>query len=308
MLTQQTLNKLHDMKLIAMADAFAEQLGQPDLGDLSFEDRFAMLVDRQWTFKEDRRMSRLLRTAKLRDSACIENIDFKTPRALDKSLLVRLSASDWIKKAQNVIILGPTGVGKSYLACAIANSACRNGFPAMYQRAPRLYQEIAVARADGSYPKLMSKLSKIKVLILDDFCIVPMSDPERRDLLEVLEDRQSISSTIIATQVAKPDQKDLLLTYLVTGARKSEILTWSWTISTSRTMFTPCIPEKTGSRTVKTTHHEMPDLLMDVLQRRFRKRHSTLPYVFWHRFWDRKTERMARGSLSESQPVHGQAL
>jgi len=229
MLTQQTLNKLHDMKLIAMADAFSEQLGQPDLGDLSFEDRFAMLVDRQWSFKEDRRMSRLLRAAKLRDSACIENIDFKTPRALDKSLLVRLTASDWIKKAQNVIVLGPTGVGKSYLACAIANSACRNGFPAMYKRAPRLYMEVAIARADGSYPKLMSKLSKIKVLIIDDFCIVPMSDPERRDLLEVLEDRQSISSTIIATQVpvenwiehiGDPTLADAILDRLVHNAHR----------------------------------------------------------------------------------------
>ena len=229
MLTQQTLNKLHDMKLIAMADAFSEQLGQPDLGDLSFEDRFAMLVDRQWTFKEDRRMSRLLRTAKLRDNACIENIDFKTPRALDKSIVVRLTAGDWIKKAQNVIVLGPTGVGKSYLACAIANSACRNGFPAMYKRAPRLYQEVAIARADGSYPKLMNKLSKIKVLIIDDFCIVPMSDPERRDLLEVLEDRQSISSTIIATQVpvenwiehiGDPTLADAILDRLVHNAHR----------------------------------------------------------------------------------------
>jgi DNA replication protein DnaC len=229
MLTQQTLNKLHDMKLIAMANAFSEQLGQPDLGDLSFEDRFAMLVDRQWSFKEDRRMSRLLRAAQLRDSACIENIDFKTPRALDKSLLVRLTAGDWIKKAQNVIVLGPTGVGKSYLACAIANSACRNGFPAMYKRAPRLYQEVAIARADGSYPKLMNKLSKLKVLIIDDFCIVPMSDPERRDLLEVLEDRQSISSTIIATQVpvenwiehiGDPTLADAILDRLVHNAHR----------------------------------------------------------------------------------------
>lgn len=201
MLTQQTLDKLHDMKLTAMAEAFSQQLGRPDLAELSFEDRLAMLVDRQWTFKEDRRMNRLLKTARLRDSACIENIDFKTPRALDKSLVVRLTDSQWIKKAQNVIIIGPTGVGKSYLACAIANSACRNGYPAMYKRAPRLYQELAVARADGSYPKLMNTLSKIKVLIVDDFCIAPMSDAERRDLLEVLEDRQSISSTIIATQV-----------------------------------------------------------------------------------------------------------
>jgi len=229
MLTQQTLNKLHDLKLIAMAEAFSQQLGQPDLGDLSFEDRFAMLVDRQWTFKEDRRMSRLLKTARLRDSACIENIDFKTPRALDKSLILRLTGSDWIKKAQNVIILGPTGVGKSYLACAIANSACRNGYPVMYKRAPRLYQEIAISRADGSYPKLMNKLSKIKLLIIDDFCIAPMSDPQRLDLLEVLEDRQSISSTIIATQVpienwiehiGDPTLADAILDRLVHNAHK----------------------------------------------------------------------------------------
>jgi len=129
MLTQQTLDKLYDMKMPAMAEAFTQQLGQPDLGELSFEDRFAMLVDRQWAFKEDRRMTRLLRIAKLKDSACIENIDFKTPRALDKSLVIRLADSDWIKKAQNVIILGPTGVGKTYLACAIANNACRSSHP-----------------------------------------------------------------------------------------------------------------------------------------------------------------------------------
>ena len=229
MLTQQTMDKLYDMKLTAMAEAFSQQLALPDLGELSFEDRFAMLVDRQWTFKEDRRMNRLLKTARLRDSACIENIDFKTPRALDKSLVIRLAGSDWIKKAQNVIILGPTGVGKTYMACAIANSACRTSYPAMYKRAPRLYQEIAIARADGSYPKLMNKLSKIKVLIIDDFCIAPMSDPERRDLLEVLEDRQSISSTIIATQVpienwieyiGDPTLADAILDRLVHNAHK----------------------------------------------------------------------------------------
>jgi len=229
MLTQQTLDKLYDMNLTAMAEAFNQQLEQPDLSELSFEDRFAMLVDRQWSFKEDRRMTRLLRIAKLKDSACIENIDFRTPRALDKSLVVRLSGSEWIKKAQNLIILGSTGVGKTYLACALANSACRNGYSAMYKRAPRLYQEIAVARADGSYPKLMNKLSKIKLLIIDDFCIAPMNDTDRRDLLEVLEDRQSISSTIIATQVpvknwieliGDPTLADAILDRLVHNAHK----------------------------------------------------------------------------------------
>jgi DNA replication protein DnaC len=138
MLSQQTLEKLYDMKLSAMAEAFTQQLAQPDLGELCFEDRLAMLVDRQWEFKEDRRMNRLLKTAKLRDGACIENIDFKTPRALDKSLVIRLANGDWIKKAQNVIILGPTGVGKTYLAWAVANSACRSSHPALYERAPRL--------------------------------------------------------------------------------------------------------------------------------------------------------------------------
>jgi DNA replication protein DnaC len=228
-MTQQTLDKLYDLKLIAMAEAFSQQLAQPDLAELAFEDRFAMLVDRQWTFKEDRRMNRLLKTARLRDCACVENIDFKTPRSLDKSLILRLTGSDWIKKAQNAIILGSTGAGKSYLACAIANSACRNGYSAMYKRAPRLYQEIAIARADGSYPRLMNKLSKIKVLVIDDFCIAPMSDPQRLDLLEVLEDRQSISSTIIATQVpienwiehiGDPTLADAILDRLVHNAHK----------------------------------------------------------------------------------------
>ena len=229
MMTQQTLDMLYDMKLTAMAEGFSEQLGQPDLTELSFEDRFAMLVDRQWNFKENRRMDRLLKTAKLKDSACIENVDFKTPRSLDKSLIVRLSAADWIKKSQNVIIVGPTGVGKTYLACAIANSACRKGYPALYKRAPRLYLEVAIARADGSYPKLMNKLSKIKVLIVDDFCIAPMSDPERRDLLEILEDRQSISSTIITTQlpveswiehIGDPTLADAILDRLVHNSHK----------------------------------------------------------------------------------------
>lgn len=229
MLTQQTLEKLYDLKLAVMAEAFSLHLSQPNLAELGFEERFAMLVDRQWAFKEDRRMDRLLKAARLRDSACIENIDFKTPRSLDRSLLIRLTGSDWIKMAQNVIIIGPTGVGKTYIASAIANSAIRRGYPAMYKRAPRLYQEIAVARADGSYPKLMDKLSKIKILIIDDFCIAPMSDTERRDLLEVLEDRQSISSTIITTQVpvknwiehiGDPTLADAILDRLVHNAHK----------------------------------------------------------------------------------------
>jgi len=229
MLTQQTLEKLYAMKLVGMAEAFAEQLAQPDLNDLSFEERIALLVDRHWTWKEDRSMTRLMKNAKLKENACIEDIDFRTPRGLDKSVILRLAAGDWIKKAQNVIITGPTGVGKTYLACALANSACRSSFASLYKRAPRLYQEIAIARADGSYPKLINKLVKIKVLIIDDFCITPMADTERRDLLEVVEDRQGISSTIIATQIpidnwfdqiGDPTLADAILDRLIHNAHK----------------------------------------------------------------------------------------
>ena len=229
MLIEQTADRLYAMKLNGMADAFKEQLAQPDLNDLSFEERFALLVDRHWIWKENRRMNRLLNSAKLKDNACIEDVDFKTPRGLDKSVILSLAGSDWIKKAQNIIITGPTGVGKTYLACAVANSACRNSLASMYKRAPRLYQEIAIARADGSYPKLMNKFAKVKVLVIDDFCITRMADAERRDLLEVIEDRQGISSTIVSTQVplenwfeliGDPTVADAILDRLIHNAHK----------------------------------------------------------------------------------------
>ena len=192
MLNEQTLEKLYDMRLSGMADAFKEQIAQPDINDLSFEERFAFLVDQHWTWKEDRRLKTLLRNAKLKDNACIEDIDYKSPRAISKSLILSLSGCDWIKNAQNIIITGPTGVGKTYIACALANHACRKGYASLYKRALRLFQEIAIARADGTYSKLMNKFAKAKVLIIDDFCIVSMNGSERKDLLEVIEDRQGL--------------------------------------------------------------------------------------------------------------------
>ena len=201
MLNEQTIEKLHAMKLNGMADGFKEQLVHTTMNELSFEERFGLLVDRQWSWKEDRRMRRLLKNAKLKINGCIEDIDYKTPRGIDKSVILHLANGDWITRAQNVIITGPTGVGKTYLACALAHRACRMGSTAFYTRIPRLFQELAIARGDGSYPTIMKKLTKANVLILDDFGLAPMSAPERRDLLEVIEDRHGLSSTIVATQL-----------------------------------------------------------------------------------------------------------
>jgi len=154
MLTEHTLEKLYSMKLNGMADAFKEQLLHSNMDDLSFEERFSLLVDHLWTWKEDRRMKRLLNNAKLKINACIEDIDFKTPRGIDKSVVLSLSSCNWIKSAQNIIITGPTGVGKTYLACALVNRACRLGFSAFYIRLPKLFHDIAIARADGTYSNL----------------------------------------------------------------------------------------------------------------------------------------------------------
>lgn len=229
MLHQETVEKLYAMKLNGIADAFKEQLLQHDMYDLPFEERFTLLVDRQWTWKEDRRMKRLLRNAKLKINGCIEDIDFRTPRGMDKSVVLRLANCDWIKSAQNIIITGPTGVGKTYLACAIANRACRMGYSAFYIRVPRLFQELAMARGDGSYPKTMKKLLKANVLIIDDLGLAPMSATERRDLLEVVEDRHGLASTIVATQlpisnwhenIQDPTIADAILDRLIHNAHK----------------------------------------------------------------------------------------
>jgi DNA replication protein DnaC len=229
MLNEQTLEKLYAMKLNGMANAFAEQLEQPHMTELSFEERFGLLVDRQWVWKEDRRMKRLLRNARLRVDACIEDIDYKTPRGIDKSVILTLASCDWVKQAQNVIIVGPTGVGKTYLACALANRACRSGHSAFYIRAPRLFHDMALAKADGSYAKLMNKLAKTRVMVIDDLGLAPLADHQRRDLLEVIEDRQGLSSTIMASQlpvenwhenIGDPTIADAILDRLIHNAHR----------------------------------------------------------------------------------------
>ena len=229
MLNEQTLEKLYAMKLNGMADAFKDQLQQPNMAELCFEERFGLLVDYHWSWTEERRMKRLLSNAKLKINGCVEDIDFKTPRGINKSVILHLANCEWIKNAQNIIITGPTGVGKTYLTCALANRACRMGFSAFYIRIPNLFQQLAIARADGSYPKIMKKLTKTKVLILDDLGLAPMNAAERRDLLEVIEDRHSLASTIVATQlpienwhdnIRDPTIADAILDRLIHNAHK----------------------------------------------------------------------------------------
>jgi DNA replication protein DnaC len=205
MLTEQTLDKLYTMKLTGMAEAFKEQLQHPSPNPLSFEDRFGLLVDRQWTWKEEGRIKRLLQGAKLKINACIEDIDYKSPRGIDRSIIMSLSSCDWIKKQHNVIITGPTGAGKTFLACALANKACRDGYRTFYIRAPKFYYQVALAKADGSYTTLMKKFLKTHLLLIDDFGLAPMADSERRDLLEVIEDRHGHASTIMTSQLPVED-------------------------------------------------------------------------------------------------------
>ena len=179
MLNEQTFEKLFTMNLLGMAEGLKDQMAGPDINDLSFEDRFGVLVDAQWLWKENKRMKRLLKNAKLKLSASMEDIDYRTPRGLDKSVMVHLGTCDWIRRHQNVIVLGPTGTGKTFLACALAHKACREGLGAFYIRTPKLYTTLAVARADGSYGKILARLARVPVLVLDDLALAALTDPER---------------------------------------------------------------------------------------------------------------------------------
>lgn len=202
MLIQPTIDKLQKMKLNAMAKAFQEQLVTPEVATLSFEERFGLIVDRQLTELENRRMQNRLKTAKLRLSACVEDLEFSPDRELDRSLIMSLASNRWVQGRHQVLITGPTGAGKSYLACALAQHACRDGHTTLYQRAPRLFSEIAVARHDGRYHTLMASLFKCEVLVLDDLFIAPLSHDEQKELLEIIEERYERKATIITSQLA----------------------------------------------------------------------------------------------------------
>ena len=201
MLTNPTLDKLQRLRLTGMYDAYREQLESTRYDALAFDERFAMLIDRQEAEQDNRRLQTRLKKAKLRQSACVEDIDYRQSRGLNKTLVRGLAECTWLRSHENCIITGPTGAGKSYLACAFGNQACRRGFSALYFRAPRLFQELAVARGVGRYDRMLRTLLRCDLIIIDDWGTALLTDEQRRDLFEIVEDRYDRRSTLIAAQL-----------------------------------------------------------------------------------------------------------
>lgn len=201
MLIEQTKQKLSTLKLTGMLEAFEQQRTQPDTHALSFEERLGLLVDREMISRENKRLERLLRAAKLRVNACIEEIDYRHPRGLNRSSMASLASCDWIQQQLNLCITGATGTGKTWLACALGNQACRQGHSVRYLRVPRLFEMLRIAHGDGSYPRLMNQLAKMDLLILDDWGLQKLNGPQRNDLMEIIEDRYKLRSTLIASQL-----------------------------------------------------------------------------------------------------------
>ncbi len=232
MLIHPTLEKLSAMRLQGMAAALQEQMNLTGIEDMGFEQRLGLLLDHEQAVRETKRLQTRLRKAKLRQDSSIEDIDFRHPRGLDKSLVLRLADCQWIKEHTNLIITGPTGVGKSFLACAFAQKACREGFSALYLRMTKLFEDLSLAKGDGRYLKLLTSYAKIDVLILDDYGMVPLTQEQRHDLLEILEDRYNLKSTLVTSQlpidhwheqIGDPTVADAILDRIIHCAHKIQL-------------------------------------------------------------------------------------
>jgi len=232
MFIQPTIDKLHALKLTGMADAVRKQLEDPGASQLSFEERLGLIIDHHWSWKENQALQRRLMHSKLRRDACIEDIDWQHVRGLDRGLVRSLATSDWVRKHHQLLLTGPTGVGKSFLASAFAQRACRDGFTAFYTRAAQLFRSLEVARADGSYAKKLRMLGQVDALIVDDWAMAELNDAERRAFLEICDERYQTKATLLTSQlpVAKwhaqigdPTLADSILDRLVHAAHRIEL-------------------------------------------------------------------------------------
>lgn len=210
MLTQHTLQRLRRLKLDGMAAAFEQQLTQSTHAELSFEERFGLLVDRELTSRDNRRLARLLKAAKLKYNACVEDINYRHPRGLQRPQMASLITGEWVRQRQNVLITGLTGCGKTWLACALANQACRQGLSTFYVRTTRLLEDLRIAHADGSYTKKLAQLAKVELLILDDFGLQKLNRTQAQDLLELIDDRHGAHSLLITSQLSTENWHDTL--------------------------------------------------------------------------------------------------
>jgi DNA replication protein DnaC len=227
MLHHPTLDKLAQLRLNGMHKALREQLTLPDIDRLSFEERLGLLADRELSTRDDRRLQTRLRQARLKQSACLEDLDTRTARGLDKALLAQLASGQWLREGLNLLILGPTGVGKTWIACALAQQACRQGHSTRYLRVPRLFEELRLAHADGRFPKLMAAYARTDLIVLDDWGLASLDATARRDLLELLDDRHGQRSTLVTSQlplehwheaIGDPTLADAILDRLVHSA------------------------------------------------------------------------------------------
>jgi len=205
MLNEPTLSTLNALKLFGMAHGFSQRIAAANTAELSHEEFFGLLVQDEKTYRENLRLKRLLKNAKLKQSACLEDIDYKHPRGLNKQTLLELCSQTWLTQHRNVLLTGPTGVGKSYIACALGNFAARQGHTVVYLRAPRLFETLLQSKGDGTHLKTLTRLSKVQLLILDDLFLTPLNDAERKDLLEIIEDRHHKAPTVITSQCPTKD-------------------------------------------------------------------------------------------------------